>query len=179
MVQLEEVEDQDLVREQPGPYQEEEDDDYTDTGLSPPSALSVPTASIIMCEQTGHMKRKTNIIIIDDDLPSSIAPLESTLDRIYALKDIIPPSTRRSIATTSSNVFSALKSTALFSGKSLYVISTGGLMVLVPYMMAVMEEQQIVEMEREQKAREMGSEIMSPGAQTGGLPGAPGAKPSL
>ncbi|KAL9000345.1 MAG: hypothetical protein Q9169_001062 [Polycauliona sp. 2 TL-2023] len=146
MVQLEEVEDQDLVREQPGPYQEEEDDDYTDT---------------------------------DDDLPSSFAPSESTLDRIYALKDIIPPSTRRSIATTSSNIFSALKSSALFSGKSLYVISTGGLMVLVPYMMAVMEEQQIVEMEREQKAREMGSEIMSPGAQAGGLPGAPGAKPSL
>lgn len=48
-------------------------------------------------------------------------------------------------------------------------------MVLVPYMMAMIEEQQIVEMEREQKAREMGSEIMSPGAQAGGLPGAPGA----
>ncbi len=52
-------------------------------------------------------------------------------------------------------------------------------MVLLPYMMAVMEEQQIVEMEREQKAREMGSEIMSPGAQAGGLPGGPGAKASL
>ncbi|KAL8730339.1 MAG: hypothetical protein Q9166_004104 [cf. Caloplaca sp. 2 TL-2023] len=143
MVQLEEVEDQDLVREQPGPYEEEDDDDYTDTD----SSLS------------------------DDDLPSSIAPSETALDRIYALKDIIPPSTRRSIATTSSNVCSALKSTAVFSGKSLYVISTGGLMVLVPYMMAMIEEQQIMEMEREQKAREMGSEIMSPGAQTGGLPG--------
>ncbi|KAL8857567.1 MAG: hypothetical protein Q9178_005895 [Gyalolechia marmorata] len=152
MVQLEEVEDQDLVREQPGPYEEEEDDDYTDTD----SSLSD-----------------------DDDFPSSLAPSETALDRIYALKDIIPPSTRRSIASTSSNVFSALKSTALFSGKSLYVISTGGLMVLVPFMMAMIEEQQIVEMEREQKAREMGSEIMSPGAQAGGLPGAPGAKASL
>ncbi|KAI4252714.1 MAG: hypothetical protein L6R42_007860, partial [Xanthoria sp. 1 TBL-2021] len=141
MVQLEEVEDQDLVREQPGPYQEEEDDDYTDTD----SSLS------------------------DDDLPS-LAPSETALDRIYALKDMIPPSTRRSIAATSSNVFSALKSFSLFSGKSLYVVSTGGLMVLVPYMMAMIEEQQIVEMEREQKAREMGSEIMSPGAQAGGLP---------
>ncbi|KAL8904112.1 MAG: hypothetical protein Q9171_007167 [Xanthocarpia ochracea] len=152
MVQLEEVEDQDLVREQPGPYEEEEDEDYTDTD----SSLSD-----------------------DDDFPSSLAPSETALDRIYALKDIIPPSTRRSIASTSSNFFSALKSTALFSGKSLYVISTGGLMVLVPFMMATIEEQQIVEMEREQKAREMGSEIMSPGAQAGGLPGAPGAKASL
>lgn len=41
-------------------------------------------------------------------------------------------------------------------------------MVMIPYMMAMIEEQQIVEMEREQKAREMGSEIMSPGAQAGG-----------
>ncbi|KAL8878640.1 MAG: hypothetical protein Q9192_008402, partial [Flavoplaca navasiana] len=127
MVQLEEVEDQDLVREQPGPYQEEEDDDYTDTD----SSLS------------------------DDDI-ASLAPSETALDRLYALKDMIPPSTRRSIATTSSNVFSAIKSLSLFSGKGLYIVSTGGLMVFLPYMMAVMEEQQIVEMEREQKAREMG-----------------------
>ncbi|KAI4266958.1 MAG: hypothetical protein LQ337_008599, partial [Flavoplaca oasis] len=147
MVQLEEVEDQDLVREQPGPYQEEEDDDYTDTD----SSLS------------------------DEDI-ASLAPSETALDRLYALKDMVPPSTRRSIATTSSNVFSAIKSLSLFSGKGLYIVSTGGLMVFLPYLMAVMEEQQIVEMEREQKAREMGSEIMSPGAQAGGLPGAPGAK---
>lgn len=45
-------------------------------------------------------------------------------------------------------------------------------MFFIPYMMVVMEEQQYVEMEREQKAKEMGSEIMGPGAQTGGVPGA-------
>ncbi|KAL9034321.1 MAG: hypothetical protein Q9180_005472 [Flavoplaca navasiana] len=167
MVQLEEVEDQDLVREQPGPYQEEEDDDYTDTGsyFLPPSPSNIPP-------------KKENSSLSDDDI-ASLAPSETALDRLYALKDMIPPSTRRSIATTSSNVFSAIKSLSLFSGKGLYIVSTGGLMVFLPYMMAVMEEQQIVEMEREQKAREMGSEIMSPGAQAGGLPGAPGAKASL
>ena len=43
MVQLEEVEDRDLVREQPGPYEEDNDDeaDYTDTGI--PSIPSSPT----------------------------------------------------------------------------------------------------------------------------------------
>lgn len=45
-------------------------------------------------------------------------------------------------------------------------------MVVLPYMMAVIEEQQIVEMEREQKAREMGSEIIAPGAGVGGGAGA-------
>ncbi|KAI4183665.1 MAG: hypothetical protein L6R41_005275 [Letrouitia leprolyta] len=151
MVHLEEVEDQDLVRQQPGPYEEDDDEaDYTDTD----SSLSS-----------------------DDDLPSSLTPSETALDRLYALKDMISPSTRRSIAVTSSNIYSALKSTALFSGKGLYTLSTGGLMVLVPYMMAVMEEQQYVEMEREQKARDMGSEIMSPGATQAGVGG--GTKPAL
>ncbi|KAL8976261.1 MAG: hypothetical protein Q9177_006892 [Variospora cf. flavescens] len=81
---------------------------------------------------------------------------------------MIPPSTRRSIMNTSAGIYSALKSTALFSGKGLYILSTGGLMVLVPYMMAMVEEQQIEDMEREQKAREMGSEIISPGVQAAG-----------
>ncbi|KAI4113337.1 MAG: hypothetical protein LQ345_005664 [Seirophora villosa] len=156
MVHLEEVEDPDLVREQPGPYEGDDNDDegdYTDTD----SCLS--SAS---------------------DLPSSFATTlhESALERIYALKDMIPPSTRRSIAATGSGLYTALKSTALFSGKGLYMLSTGGLMVLVPYMLAVVEEQQIVEMEREQKAREMGSEIISPtGAQ--GQQGQGGARASL
>ncbi|KAL8846425.1 MAG: hypothetical protein Q9221_008485 [Calogaya cf. arnoldii] len=152
MVQLEEVEDQDLAREQPGPV-EEEDDDYTDTVL----------------KRKLDEKWRANVVIYgtdsslsDDDLPS-LAPSETALDRIYALKDMIPP----------------LKTCSLFTGKGLYIVSTGSLMVFVPYLMSVMEEQQIVEMEREQKAREMGSEIMSPGAQAGGLPGAPGAKASL
>lgn len=54
-------------------------------------------------------------------------------------------------------------------------------MVLVPYMLAMVEEQQIVEMEREQKAREMGSEIISPtgGQQGGGQQGQGGARASL
>ncbi|KAL8753857.1 MAG: hypothetical protein Q9184_005297 [Pyrenodesmia sp. 2 TL-2023] len=146
MVHLEEVEDRDLVREQPGPYEEDDDEaDYTDTD----SSLSADD---------------------DDDFPSSFSASETALDRIYALRDMISPSTRRKIASTSTSVFNTLKSTALFSGKGLYVLSTGGLMVLVPYIMAMVEEQQIQEAEREQKAREMGNEIMSPGAQAGGKP---------
>ncbi|KAL8897311.1 MAG: hypothetical protein Q9207_007276 [Kuettlingeria erythrocarpa] len=150
MVHLEEVEDRDLVREQPGPYEEDDEEaDYTDTD----SSLSADD---------------------DDDLPSTLSPSETALDRIYALKDMISPSARRRIASTSNRVFNTLKSTALFSGKGLYIVSTGGLMVLVPYMMAMVEEQQIMDAEREQKARDMGSEIMSPGAQAGGA-----GKPAL
>ncbi|KAL8661852.1 MAG: hypothetical protein Q9202_005210 [Teloschistes flavicans] len=152
MVHLEEVEDQDLARQQPGPFEEDDEGDFTDTD----SSLSSDD---------------------DNDLPSSLAPSETALDRIYALKDIIPPATRRTIGTGLSNTFSAFKSISLFSGKSLYILSTGGLMVVLPYMMALIEEQQIVEMEREQKAREMGSEIIAPGAGLGAGP--PGAKASL
>ncbi|KAI4252050.1 MAG: hypothetical protein L6R35_007595 [Caloplaca aegaea] len=161
MVHLEEVEDRDLVREQPGPYEGGDDNDdegdYTDTDSSLSSASDFPSSSF-----------------------AASAPQESALDRIYALKDMIPPSTRRSIMNTSAGIYSALKSTAFFSGKGLYILSTGGLMVLVPYMMAMVEEQQIEDMEREQKAREMGSEIISPGAQAaGGQQQGQGARASL
>ncbi|KAL8744978.1 MAG: hypothetical protein Q9190_002841 [Brigantiaea leucoxantha] len=146
MVQLEEVEDADLKREQPGPFDEasfvEDDADFTDTDSSLSSAS-------------------------DDDSPSSFLPSESLTDRILALRDMIPPSTRHRITTSTTRLFSLLKSSTLYTGKGLYVLGTGGLMVLVPYMMAVIEEQQFVEMEREQKAREMGSEILSPGAGQG------------
>lgn len=125
MVQLEEVEDQDLVREQPGPYQEDEDDDYTDTGKFPPQLLNSfpPRKNHNTFSATYHpserlYEKKQRLIpsnvgeiidssLSDDDLTSALAPSETALDRIYALKDMVSPSTRRSIAATSSNVFTA------------------------------------------------------------------------
>lgn len=46
MVHLEEVEDRDLVREQPGPYEEDDDEaDYTDTGTYPIASPFPPTTA--------------------------------------------------------------------------------------------------------------------------------------
>ncbi|MCJ1274988.1 mitochondrial import receptor protein [Puttea exsequens] len=135
MVQLEEVEDQDLDQAQTGPIDDTYDSaDYEDTD----SELSD-----------------------DDDV--AITPQESLSDRILALRDIIPPRTRRFLSSTLNTTFSASKSAAWLGGKGLWVFSTGALMLMVPFAMATVEEQQFVEQEKMEKAREGTSEIVMPG----------------
>jgi import receptor subunit TOM22 len=59
------------------------------------------------------------------------------------------------VSTTKGYVFGGLS----FSGKALYVLSTSALLLGVPWALAFAEEQQMVEMEKEMRMREMGGEV--------------------
>ena len=72
---------------------------------------------------------------------------------------MVPPSTRRRLANTSSQIARVVKSGALWSGKGIYVLSTSLLMVGIPWALAFADEQQLMEVEREQKARETAGEV--------------------
>jgi import receptor subunit TOM22 len=106
----------------------------------------------------------------DDD--EAAAPVSESLgDRIAALKDIIPPATRRRIASTYDTVSSYAQTGLWFSGKSAWVISTSALLWGIPFALSLVEEQQYAEMEKEQKMREMGNELLTPGASSTPQPG--------
>jgi len=92
----------------------------------------------------------------DEDVPSLD---ESLAERLLALRDIIPPTTRTAISNTVSTTTSYVGSALSFSGKALFVISTSVLMLGVPWALAFSEEQQVAEMEKEMRARELGSEV--------------------
>jgi len=47
----------------------------------------------------------------------------------------------------------------VLGGKTLWVVSTSALLLGVPWALAFAEEQQMVEMEKEYKMREMGGEV--------------------
>ena len=49
-------------------------------------------------------------------------------------------------------------------GKTLWVVSTSALLVLVPWTLACMEEAQFVEMERESRVQRSANEVLAPGA---------------
>lgn len=86
----------------------------------------------------------------DDDL------FEETLyDRFVALKDIIPPKARNTISGAVGSVYSGVTSTLGFGGRALYVLGTVVLMIGVPFAVAVSEEQQMIEMEKEMKVCEV------------------------
>lgn len=75
---------------------------------------------------------------------------ESLFERISALKDIIPPGARRTVSNTVSTVTSLTKSSLSFSGKALWIISTSAFLIGVPWALAYAEEEQYIQMEREQ-----------------------------
>lgn len=86
---------------------------------------------------------------------------------ILALKDILPPPLRRRLASTFSTTYSLGKTTASWGGKGLWVFSTGAMMLMVPFAIALVEEQQIVEQEKEMKMREGVGEVLTPGVGAG------------
>ncbi|EAT81996.1 hypothetical protein HBI56_082350 [Parastagonospora nodorum] len=145
MVKLEEVMDEEFVREQDGPH--DEDDWDTDSESDTSSIASAPTD-------------------------------ETLYERILALQDMIPASTRRSISSKVNTTSSWLKSGLFMGGKTLWVVSTSALLLGVPWALAYSEEQMIVEQERaELMAQRAQNEFMAPGTPTPGQP--QGAKPAL
>ncbi|KAL1971593.1 hypothetical protein VTN31DRAFT_2214 [Thermomyces dupontii] len=143
MVKLTEVEDQHFTTEKPQPSKhdallvsEEDDDDFTDTD----SEISVES---------------------DFDIAN-----ETLYERICALKDIIPPHSRRRIASSVSSLTALTKSTLSFGGKALWVISTSAFLLGVPWALAYAEEEQYVQMEREQGMMKGANEMLTPSATT-------------
>lgn len=91
---------------------------------------------------------------------SEYDPSDETLgERLYALRDIVPPQTRGYIANVVSTASDAVKSALSFGGKSLWVISSSALLLGIPWALAWAEEQQVLEMEKEMKMREMGGDV--------------------
>lgn len=100
---------------------------------------------------------KDSEISTDDE--DNIEDEETLADRLLALRDIIPPSTRLTISNTVDGATSWAWSGLMFGGKTIWVVATSALLLGVPWALAFAEEQQMVEMEKEYKMREMGGEV--------------------
>ncbi|KIX08612.1 uncharacterized protein Z518_03268 [Rhinocladiella mackenziei CBS 650.93] len=142
MVKLEELEDEHFINKPSSTSDDallvEDDDDYTDTESE-----------------------------ISDDGSDNAALDESLLDRLSALRDIIPPKTRARITSLSSSLYSATSTTVTYSGKGLWVLATSILLLGIPYALALGEEQQYIEEERQRSMMAEGAQgiVQQPGAE--------------
>lgn len=66
------------------------------------------------------------------------------------MKDIVPPSARKQVNNSVGYVSSMAKSTVSFSGKALWILSTSAFLLGVPWALAYAEEEQYIQLEREQ-----------------------------
>jgi len=88
---------------------------------------------------------------------------ETLTDRLIALRDIIPPKTRARISNAANTVFNASSTGVTYGGKGLWVIATSVLLLGLPYMLAVGQEQELMEEERQRTMMMEGaSGIMQP-----------------
>lgn len=74
---------------------------------------------------------------------------ETILERIEALKDIFSPGQREFFFKSVSNIVSGSKSLTLNFGSALWYIATTGMLVGVPLAVAILNETQLTELEKE------------------------------
>ncbi|KAI9287562.1 mitochondrial outer membrane translocase complex, subunit Tom22 [Umbelopsis sp. AD052] len=74
---------------------------------------------------------------------------ESILDRITALKDIIPQKQRDRLSSGFTTISSWSKTGATFVGKSAWVITTSMLLLVLPLALEIEKEQALVAYEKE------------------------------
>ncbi|KDN36046.1 mitochondrial import translocase, subunit Tom22, partial [Tilletiaria anomala UBC 951] len=89
---------------------------------------------------------------------------ETLLERIYALRDIVPPSTRNSISSTVSTATNYAFAGGSIFGRLAWVITTSALLVGLPFALAVEDEARLTQQEREFQAQQSGASMLGGGS---------------
>lgn len=123
----------------------------------PQSSGNSPYAS----SSSSHHSSQESISSISSELSAE----ENLYDRISALVDIVPPSTRHSISTKVSKAASFVKASGKVIGNIVWVVTTSALLVGLPLALSLEDEAKIVAQEREMMAQQQGAQqMLSPGS---------------
>ena len=134
----------------------------TATPVRPPTPPPPPAVSEKLSPTNTHTSLDSEISNESDFDPSD----ETLAERLYALRDIIPPTTRGWIANNVSTASSAAWSALSVGSKGAWVVVTTALFLGVPFTLAFSEDAQLEAMEQEMNMRQQGSELLT--AEQGG-----------
>ncbi|KAF8650158.1 hypothetical protein AX16_005393 [Volvariella volvacea WC 439] len=100
---------------------------------------------------------------------------ESFFDRVAALVDIVPPTTRHSISSRISKTASAIKRGGKIAGNIVWIVTTSALLVALPLALSLEDEARIVAQEKEMLEQQQGAQQMlgAPSPYSTTQPGAP------
>ncbi|ANB13604.1 Tom22p [Sugiyamaella lignohabitans] len=129
--------------------------------------IEVPSTEEKIIEENDADFTDTDSEVSDDEYDDDDIENETIMERIVALKDVIAPQYRNSIASTASSIYNGISSSFLFGGKALWVITTSSLLLGVPLSLSIISEQQLIEMEKEMKLSQSTNEVLAPGAEQG------------
>jgi mitochondrial import receptor subunit TOM22 len=90
---------------------------------------------------------------------SELSADETFIDRVSALVDIVPPTTRHAISTRVSKTASFFKAGGKLAGNLVWVLTTSALLIGLPLAMSLEDEAKIVEQEKEMLAQQQGAQV--------------------
>ena len=93
---------------------------------------------------------------------SELSQNETFFDRVAALVDIVPPTTRHSISSRFSSAASFVKRGGKLVGNIVWVLTTSALLVGLPLALSLEDEAKIVAQEQEMMAQQQGAQQVKP-----------------
>lgn len=99
----------------------------------------------------------------DDEEVGALVPFdpstETVFDRLYALRDIIPPTTRARLYESAGNLSTGVKTGGRWLGGLAWVVTTSMLLVGLPMVLSVEAESMLVAQEREIERQQQGQQV--------------------
>lgn len=102
----------------------------------------------------------------DDDEDDDFDENETILERIAALKDIVPPKQRAQVSNLVSGTYSFIYSSVSKAGNATWILTTSALLLGVPLSLSILAEQQLIELEKEFKLQQGANDILATGDST-------------
>ncbi|EMG45693.1 tom22 Mitochondrial import receptor subunit tom22 [Candida maltosa Xu316] len=121
-----------------------------------------PVAKNHIIEDSEQEESDSDIDEDDDDFDFEN---ETLLDRLVALKDIVPPEQREAIAGLSTSITDLVRSGFSNGGKLLWGLTSGSLLLGVPLALAILSETQLQEMERGMSLEKSAQDVLAPGSE--------------
>ena len=95
----------------------------------------------------------------DDDDEGRTVEDETLLDRLYALRDMIPPKRRAALSSSVVTGRDWVRAGLRVGGKTLWVVSTSVMLVGMTYALAFADEAQAIEAEKEMRMQQAANEV--------------------
>jgi import receptor subunit TOM22 len=158
MVTLTEVPDEHFE----GRVAEEDDGDFTDTGASPPRWLSIPPSHPLTNAPPPPPLLPDSEISNESNFDASS---ESLWDRIFALRMIVPASTRYWVSLRVRTTWNLARTVLVFGGRFVWMASATAMLFGIPYGLCYLEDQQMRALEQEQQQKVAGDELLTGGGE--------------
>ena len=108
-----------------------------------------------------HSRTSSSVSLSSVASDEELSGEETFYERIVALADIIPPSTRQSISNSVSKTTSFVQITSRLVGNVIWIVTTSALLIGLPLALSLEDEAKVVQQEKEFLAQQQGAQAVS------------------